>query len=52
MAYTGNGYTTSDLDDIVADGLGTAGATVILFISIIVILGVLIWGYRKVKHAK
>jgi hypothetical protein len=52
MAYAGNGYTTGDLDDIVADGLGTAGATIILFLSIIVILGVLIWGYRKIKSAK
>lgn len=51
MAYTGS-YTTSDLTPIVADGLGTAGAVVVSFIAIIVIMGVLIWGYRKVKQVR
>jgi hypothetical protein len=48
MAYTGS-YTTSDLTPIVADGLGTAGAVFVSFMAIIVILGILVWGYRKFK---
>lgn len=51
MAYTGS-YTTSDLTPIVADGLGTAGAVFVSFMAIIVIIGILIWGYRKMKSVK
>jgi len=50
MVYTGNNYTVSDLDDIVADGLGTAGASVILFMAVIVIVALGVWGYRKMKR--
>jgi hypothetical protein len=51
MAYSPT-YENADLDDIVADGLGTAGATVIGFIAIIVIGAVVIWGYRKMKGVR
>lgn len=50
MVYTGNNYTVSDLDDIVSDGLGTAGASIVLFMTIIVIVALGVWGYRKMKR--
>jgi hypothetical protein len=51
MAYTGS-YTTADLTPIVADGLGTAGAIAVSFMAIIVIIGILLWGYRKMKRVR
>jgi hypothetical protein len=51
MAYTGS-YSTDDLTPIVSDGLGTAGAVVVSFMAIIVIMAILIWGYRKVKSVR
>jgi hypothetical protein len=50
MAYTGNGYTTGDLTSIVSDGLGTAGAAIVGFMAIIIIVGLCVWGYRKMKR--
>ena len=41
MAYTGNGYTRDDLQTIVEDGLGTAGAAVVEWLDLIVLLIVL-----------
>lgn len=40
MAYNGT-YTTNDFQNIVVDGLGTAGASVVSWISLIVLLAVL-----------
>jgi hypothetical protein len=45
-------YVTSDLPLIVQDGLGTAGATFVLFLPIIIIGGILIWGYTNLKKVK
>jgi hypothetical protein len=50
MAYNET-YNTNDLTAIVSDGLGTAGAVIVGFLTIIVIAAVVIWGYRKIKHA-
>ena len=41
MAYTGNNYTTADFQNIVVDGLGTAGASAVSWVSLIVLLAVL-----------
>jgi hypothetical protein len=51
MAYNGS-YTTSDLTPIVADGIGTAGAVFVSFVAIVVIVGVLLWGYKKFKSVR
>jgi len=40
MAYNGT-YTTGDFQNIVVDGLGTAGASVVSWISLIVLLAIL-----------
>lgn len=52
MAYTGNNYTTSDLTPIVADGLGAAGATIVTFMAIIIIVALVVWGWKKVKAVR
>jgi hypothetical protein len=52
MAYTGNNYTTSDLTPIVADGIGTAGAVVVSFMAIIIIVALVVWGWRKAKSVR
>ena len=44
MAYVGN-YTTADLDEIVIDGVGTAGVVVIGFVALIVII--MLYGFAK-----
>jgi hypothetical protein len=41
MAYTGNGYTKDDFQDIVVDGMGTAGAAVVEWLDLIVLLVIL-----------
>jgi hypothetical protein len=41
MAYTGNNYTKSDFKNIVVDGMGTAGAAVVEWLDLIVLLIVL-----------
>jgi hypothetical protein len=41
MAYTGNNYTKQDFQDIVVDGMGTAGASVVEWLDLIVLLIVL-----------
>ncbi len=41
MTYTGNGYDRDDLQLIVEDGLGTAGAAVVEWLDLIVLLIVL-----------
>lgn len=49
MTYAGT-YDSNDLDDIVIDGLGTAGVQVIAFTSIMVITVLLIWGKKKLSY--
>ena len=41
MAYTGNGYSKEDFKNIVVDGMGTAGAAVVEWIDLIVLLVIL-----------
>jgi hypothetical protein len=41
MVYTGNNYTKADFQNIVVDGLGTAGASVVEWLDLIVLLIVL-----------
>ena len=41
MAYTGNGYTKQDFKNIVVDGMGTAGASFVEWLDLIVLLIVL-----------
>ena len=41
MVYTGNNYTKSDFQDIVVDGMGTAGASIVEWLDLIVLLIVL-----------
>ena len=41
MAYTGNGYTKADFQDIVVDGMGTVGASLVEWLDLIVLLIVL-----------
>lgn len=41
MAYTGNGYVKADLQNIVVDGLGTTGASIVEWLDLIVLLIVL-----------
>lgn len=41
MAYVGNNYTKPDFQNIVVDGLGTAGAAVVEWLDLIVLLIVL-----------
>jgi len=41
MAYTGNNYSKEDFKDIVVDGMGTAGAAVVEWLDLIVLLIVL-----------
>ena len=41
MAYTGNGYTKQDFQDIVVDGMGTVGASLVEWLDLIVLLIVL-----------
>lgn len=49
----GNGtYVPSDYPVIVADGLGIAGATFVSFMAVIVIVGLVAWGWNKVKKVK
>lgn len=48
MTYAGT-YDSNDLDDIVIDGIGTAGVQVIAFVSIMVIMVLMIWGKDKLK---
>jgi hypothetical protein len=45
-------YETADYLPIVADGLGTAGATLVSFMAIIVIGALGIWGYKQYKKVK
>ena len=39
--YTGNGYTKSDFKDIVVDGMGTVGASLVEWLDLIILLVVL-----------
>lgn len=48
VAYAGT-YDSNDLDDIVIDGIGTAGVQVIAFVSIMVIMVLIIWGKDKLN---
>lgn len=41
MAYVGNNYSKSDFQNIVVDGLGTVGASVVEWLDLIVLLIVL-----------
>ena len=41
MAYTGNAYTKADFKDIVVNGMGTVGASVVEWMDLIVLLIVL-----------
>jgi len=41
MAYTGNGYTKQDFQNIVVDGMGTVGASIVEWLDLIVLLIVL-----------
>ena len=41
MAYTGNNYSKQDFKNIVVDGLGTAGASFVEWLDLIVLLIVL-----------
>ena len=41
MAYVGNNYTKADFQNIVVDGMGTAGAAVVEWLDLIVLLVVL-----------
>ena len=41
MTYTGNGYTKADFKNIVVDGMGTAGAAMVEWLDLIVLLVVL-----------
>lgn len=41
MAYTGNGYDKNDFQDIVVDGMGTIGASIVEWLDLIVLLIVL-----------
>ena len=41
MAYTGNNYSKADFKNIVVDGMGTAGAAVVEWLDLIVLLVVL-----------
>jgi hypothetical protein len=41
MAYTGNNYTKEDFQNIVVDGLGTVGASVVEWLDLIVLLIIL-----------
>jgi hypothetical protein len=43
-------YSTGDYVNIMADGLGTAGAVFVSFIALIVIVGLAVWGYSKIKR--
>jgi hypothetical protein len=45
-------YTVSDYVAIVGDGLGTAGAVFVSFIALIVIVGLVVWGYKQYKKVK
>jgi len=40
MAYEGN-YTMDDLDEIIVDGIGTAGVTIIDWISLLILIAIL-----------
>ncbi|NOR85434.1 hypothetical protein GQ473_04900 [archaeon] len=48
MAYSGT-YVSDDLDDIVIDGLGTAGVQVIAFATIMVITVLMVWGKKELN---
>ena len=53
MAYNAT-YDTDDFSDIVVDGLGTAGATAVDYVSLIIliaILGILAAGFVKLRKA-
>lgn len=41
MAYTGNNYTKADFQNIVVDGMGTVGASIVEWLDLIVLLVVL-----------
>jgi hypothetical protein len=41
MAYVGNNYSKDDFQDIVVDGLGTVGASIVEWLDLIVLLIVL-----------
>lgn len=41
MVYTGNNYTKEDFQDIVVDGMGTIGASLVEWLDLIVLLIVL-----------
>lgn len=45
-------YGTGDYVAIMGDGIGTAGAVFVNFIALIVIVGLAVWGYSKIKKAK
>lgn len=41
MTYTGNGYDKADFKGIVVDGMGTAGAAVVEWLDLIILLVIL-----------
>ena len=41
MAYTGNNYTKNDFKNIVVDGMGTIGASLVEWLDLIVLLVIL-----------
>lgn len=45
-------YNTGDFVNIASNGLGTAGATLVSMIAIIVIGGLIVYGYNQYKRAK
>ncbi|NOR85433.1 hypothetical protein GQ473_04895 [archaeon] len=51
MAYNAT-YDSDDMDNIVVDGLGTAGVTTIGFMAIIVIILLIGWFKKKSKQLK
>jgi hypothetical protein len=51
MAYNAT-YGTGDLSPIVSDGLGTAGASIVGFMAVIVLIALVVWGYNKVRKVR
>lgn len=48
MAYTPV-YDTTDVTEAATDGFAVAVITIVSFIGLIVLLGVITWGYNKFK---
>lgn len=48
MAYNAT-YTSDDVDDIVVDGLGTAGVVAIGFAALIMLAILYVWFKKKLK---